>query len=92
MEYIQGNCLPLSFNADFDLWYPILDGDSSLIKEIGEPLTFNAILNILEIGDFLISDLENIKEIESKFPNSFVRRRTYWSHDARIEFFPTYTA
>jgi len=88
MDYIRGASLPLSFDANFELWYPIVEGDSSLPKKVGSPITLDELLNCLEIGDTLTSDRQDIEELEKQFPNSFIPCSSYWSSDTKIQFAP----
>ena len=87
MQYVKGVCLPVPpFGADPNLWYPVIQGDESCVLEVGDPVELEDLIPILEEGDSLVSYVQEIDEIQNNLPNSFVRRKSWWAGEAKLEF------
>jgi hypothetical protein len=87
MQYVKGVCLPIPlFGADPNLWYPVLQGDESYVREVGDPIELEDLLTLLEEGDSLVSYTQEIDEIENQFPDRFIRRRSFGASEAKLEF------
>jgi len=90
MEYVKGGDLPVPQfeGADFDLWYPITDGDHSCIKEVDQPLSLEDLISCLEEGDSLVADDEEADQLETLFPSFFVRSPAFWSGQSKLVYWP----
>jgi len=86
MQYVKGTCLPLPLGGDPNLWYPVIQGDESCVLEVGDPVELEELIPTLEEGDSLVSYVQEIDEIENQFPDRFIRRRSFWASEAKLEF------
>jgi hypothetical protein len=88
MQYVKGVCLPLPLGGDPNLWYPVTQGDEACILEVGNPIELEDLLTILEEGDSVVSDAQEIDELEEQYADRFIRRPTYWAGEGKLEFCP----
>jgi len=87
MQYVKGVCLPVPpFGADPNLWYPVIQGDESCVLEVGDPVGLEDLLTFLEEGDSLVSYTQEIDDLEKQYPDRFIRRRSFWAGEAKLEF------